>query len=119
MSFGDMERGYGAVSSGAAPAFQASGRGGDQEYIRLNETVRGNVVRLSDAVSQYRKLAEQLGTPRDTAELRDKVYARVKKECQVKKDGGLRSLESAHAPLWLYVQNRATDMTSPRTSRSS
>ena len=82
MSFGDLERGYGSVGNGGSGGgggggggFQASGRGGDQEYIRLNEAVRSNIGRFSDYISQYRKLADQMGTPKDTADLRQRVYA--------------------------------------------
>jgi hypothetical protein len=64
------------VSTGQA-AFQPSGRGGDQEYIRLNEAVRANIARLSDAISQYKKLSDQMGTARDTPELRQRLYART------------------------------------------
>jgi len=73
MSFGDLERGYGSVTTNTATAFQPAGRGGDQEYIRLNESVRKNITRLGDLVSNYRRTSELLGTAKDSHELRQKL----------------------------------------------
>jgi t-SNARE complex subunit (syntaxin) len=74
MSFGDYERNYGSTAPSMAPAFQPSGRGGDQEYIQLNESVKRNIERISEIVGQYKRLAEIMGTPKDTAEVRQKAH---------------------------------------------
>ena len=87
MSFRDLERGgaSGGAGQGAAGGrlsasasdnalVQLSAGGSDDEYKMLCDNIGRNVFQISNNVSAIQKMAELIGSPKDSPEIRQNMY---------------------------------------------
>jgi len=49
------------------------GRGGDEEYIRLSQTVTNAIQQIASNVTAIQRLTNDIGTPKDTQDHRDEL----------------------------------------------
>jgi len=83
MSFGDGRRAWGTVGSG----YQTK-QDGDTEYLRLNDEIASNIMKIQKNTETITKISSMIGTNKDTSELRDKLHDVLESTRKLAKDTG-------------------------------
>jgi len=85
MSFGDGRRAWGTVGAGAG--YQTR-QDGDTEYLRLNDDIAGNIMKIQKNTETITKISAMIGTNKDTSESRDRLHDVLESTRKLAKDTG-------------------------------
>jgi len=83
MSFGDGRRAWGTVGAG----YQTR-QDGDTEYLRLNDDIASNIMKIQKNTETITKISGMIGTNKDTSESRDRLHDVLESTRKLAKDTG-------------------------------
>eukprot|EP00033_Pygsuia_biforma_P000764 GCRY01000892.1.p1 GENE.GCRY01000892.1~~GCRY01000892.1.p1 ORF type:complete len:342 (-),score=63.88 GCRY01000892.1:414-1352(-) len=79
---------YGGNSNAVARSPASPGVDADSEYMRLNNEVINNIQRLNNNVNKLEKMINQIGSPKDTHDFRQKLNELIDKTKDLSKETG-------------------------------
>ncbi|XP_060570506.1 syntaxin-12-like isoform X2 [Ruditapes philippinarum] len=89
---------YGRGSFDQFSSYQDTGSSGGNDSTRLAQSVGNNIQKISQNVKQLEKLVQQIGTPQDSEEVRDRVHQVVHSTNAIAKDTNKDMQTLAHLP---------------------
>ncbi|XP_053393858.1 syntaxin-12-like isoform X1 [Mercenaria mercenaria] len=95
---------YGRGSFDQFSSYQDSGSSGGDDSTKLAQSVGNNIQKISQNVKQLEKLVQQIGTPQDSEEVRDRVHQVVHSTNTIAKDTNKDMQTLAHLPAPLNTQ---------------
>lgn len=93
---GEHERGYSSYQSASGQNYSYSDNEG--EFTKLSKTVSSNIQKMVQNVAQLQRMAAQIGTPRDSIDLREKLHQTQHYTNQLAKETTSFLKELAHLP---------------------
>ncbi|KAK2143181.1 hypothetical protein LSH36_871g01040 [Paralvinella palmiformis] len=94
-SFGSYEQKY---SSYQTASNTSDGRDHSNDFTRLSQVVGNNIQKISQNVGQIQRMINQIGTPQDSADLRDKLHQIQHYTGQLAKEANRSLKDLAHLP---------------------
>lgn len=95
-SFGSYEQKYSSYQTGSGTS--EGTRDHSNDFTRLSQVVGNNIQKISQNVGQMQRMINQIGTPQDSADLRDKLHQIQHYTGQLAKEANRSLKDLAHLP---------------------
>lgn len=90
---------YGRGSFDQFSSYQSSGSSGGDDSTKLTQSIGNNIQKISQNVKQLEKFVQQIGTPQDSEEIRDRVHQITHSTNLLAKDTNKDMQTLAHLPV--------------------